>query len=67
MFPIYRRKGLSKALLLNVLHVAKDLGAEKATIFTAMPEKFPAPNKLYESVGFSLVGNIYVWKKSKAV
>lgn len=42
---------------------AKDLGADKATVFTAMPEKYPAPNKLYDSVGFKVVGNIYLWKK----
>ncbi|WP_421385257.1 GNAT family N-acetyltransferase [Bacillus salacetis] len=60
----YRGKGISKALLLNVLNAAKELGAEKATVYTAMPEKYPAPNKLYESVGFNLVGKRYVWKKT---
>jgi N-acetylglutamate synthase-like GNAT family acetyltransferase len=60
----YRGKGISKALLLHELNVAKELGAEKATVYTAMPEKYPAPNKLYESVGFNLVGKRYVWKKS---
>lgn len=59
----YRRKGISKALLLHELNIAKNLGAGKATVYTAMPEKYPAPNKLYEAVGFKLVGNIYVWKK----
>ena len=60
----YRKKGISKALLLHELNIAKGLGANKATIFTAMPEKYPAPNKLYESVGFKNVGNLYVWKKN---
>lgn len=59
----YRRKGISKALLLHELNIAKNLGADKATVYTAMSEKYPAPNKLYEAVGFKLVGNIYVWKK----
>ena len=64
-FHEYRRKGISKALLLYALKISKDLGADKATVYTAMPEKYPAPNRLYESVGFKLIGNIYVWEKIK--
>lgn len=59
----YRRQGISRALLIALLRNAKKLGAEKATVYTAMPEKYPAPNKLYESIGFELVGNLYVWRK----
>lgn len=61
----YRKMGISKALLTYALNAAKMLGAKKATVFTAMPEKYPAPNKLYEAVGFKNVGKLYVWKKSK--
>ena len=61
----YRGRGISKALLLHELNVAKELGTEKATVYTAMPEKYPAPNKLYESAGFKLAGKKYVWKKEK--
>ena len=43
----------------------KKLGAKKATVFTAMPEEYPAPNRLYDSVGFEIVGNLYIWKKLK--
>ncbi len=59
----YRKRGISKALLMQQLKAAKELGAEKVTVYTAMPEKHPAPNKLYESAGFYLVGKRYVWKK----
>ncbi|MCR8849304.1 GNAT family N-acetyltransferase [Rossellomorea sp. SC111] len=62
-FPEYRGKGFSKALLRQVLHAAKELGAKQATVYTGMPEKFPAPNRLYESAGFELVGKRYVWNK----
>ncbi|MGD7024852.1 GNAT family N-acetyltransferase [Rossellomorea vietnamensis] len=62
-FHQYRRKGISKALLVHLLNEAKELGASKATVYTAMPEKHPAPNRLYESAGFQLVGNRFVWKK----
>lgn len=62
-FHQYRKKGISKALLVHLLNEAKELGASKATVYTAMPEKYPAPNRLYESAGFRLVGNRFVWKK----
>lgn len=61
----FRNMGISKALLIYTLNAARMLGAKKATVYTAMPEKYPAPNKLYESVGFKIVGNTYVWKKRK--
>lgn len=59
----YRKRGISKAMIYYALNEAKKLGAKKVTVFTAMPEKFPAPNRLYESVGFNVVGKSYVWKK----
>ena len=62
-FHEYRGRGMSKTLLRRSLLAAKELGATKATVYTGMPEKFPAPNRLYESVGFNLVGTRYVWKK----
>ncbi|TYR74153.1 GNAT family N-acetyltransferase [Rossellomorea vietnamensis] len=62
-FHQYRKKGISKALLAHLLNTAKELGVSKATVYTAMPEKYPAPNRLYESAGFQLVGNRFVWKK----
>jgi GNAT superfamily N-acetyltransferase len=62
-FHEYRGRGISKALLRESLLAAKGLGATQATVYTGMPEKFPAPNRLYESAGFELVGKRYVWKK----
>lgn len=62
-FHEYRGRGISKALLRKSLLAAKGLGATQATVYTGMPEKFPAPNRLYESAGFKLVGKKYVWKK----
>ncbi|WP_286365493.1 hypothetical protein [Rossellomorea vietnamensis] len=55
---------MSKALLVHLLNEAKELGASKATVYTAMPEKYPAPNRLYESAEFQLVGKRFVWKKA---
>ncbi|MCC5803587.1 GNAT family N-acetyltransferase [Rossellomorea vietnamensis] len=62
-FPEYRGRGISKALLRELLLAAKEWGATQATVYTGMPDKFPAPNRLYESAGFKLVGKRYVWKK----
>jgi hypothetical protein len=35
---------------------AKELGAVLATVYTGMTEKFPAPNRLYESLGLGRWG-----------
>lgn len=61
----HRRKGISKAMMLYALKKAKNLGATVSTVLTLCPEQFPAPNKLYESVGFTLVGNRHTWEKLK--
>lgn len=60
----YRKRGISKAMMLRALKAAKDLGAEISTVLTLTPDQFPAPNRLYESVGFKLVGNRYTWKSN---
>ena len=59
----YRKKGISKAMILYALRAARDLGASVSTVFTLCPEKFPAPNRLYEAAGFKLVGKRYTWEK----
>jgi GNAT superfamily N-acetyltransferase len=61
-FREHRKRGISKALMIHALKAAKDLGAEISTVFTLAPDQFPAPNRLYESVGFKLVANRYTWK-----
>jgi N-acetylglutamate synthase-like GNAT family acetyltransferase len=62
-FKEYRKKGISKAIMIHSLKAAKDLGATVSTVFTLCPDQFPAPNRLYEAAGFKLVGNRYTWKK----
>ncbi|RIW30406.1 GNAT family N-acetyltransferase [Bacillus salacetis] len=62
-YPDFRNRGISKALLREQLMAAKELGANRATVYTGMPEKFPAPNQLYESAGFDMVGKRFVWKQ----
>lgn len=62
-FHEYRRMGISEALQIILLNNAKKLGANSATVYTAMAERYLAPNNLYEKVGFKLSGNLYVWRK----
>jgi GNAT superfamily N-acetyltransferase len=64
-FKEHRKKGISKAMMMHALKAARDLGAEVSTVLTLTPDQFPAPNKLYESAGFKLVGNRYTWKKNE--
>lgn len=59
----HRKQGLSKVMISYFLNEAKKLGAKKITVYTGMPEKYPAPNRLYESLGFKVVGKSYVWRK----
>jgi GNAT superfamily N-acetyltransferase len=62
-FREHRKKGISRAMMLHALKAAGDLGAEISTVLTLTPDQFPAPNRLYESVGFKLAGNRYTWEK----
>jgi GNAT superfamily N-acetyltransferase len=59
----HRCKGLTKVIMRYALQKARELGAEKSTVQTSDPKRHLAPNKLYESVGFELVGNINFWRK----
>jgi N-acetylglutamate synthase-like GNAT family acetyltransferase len=59
----HRCKGLTKVIMRYALQKARELGAEKATVQTSDPKVNLAANKLYESVGFKLVGNINFWRK----
>lgn len=61
--PDHKRRGLSKAIMLEGLKRAKDLGADIVTVQTSDPNRnFPA-NELYESVGFRKIGDLYFWRK----
>lgn len=62
-FDDHCKKGVSTAMMVYALKAARDLGAEVSTVLTLCPEKYPAPNRLYESAGFKLVGNRCTWKK----
>lgn len=50
--PVYRRRGLGRALLLLGLHRFRDVGADHALIASRGDEGMPLPVVLYESAGF---------------
>lgn len=62
--PNHRRRGVSRALLIEGLHRLKGLGAQRAFVSTTR-RRAPA-NLLYESVGFELVATSQTWAKPDA-
>jgi len=52
--PDYRRRGLAQALLLHGMHLARQAGANHATVACSGALDRPAPRELYYSVGFKL-------------
>jgi ribosomal protein S18 acetylase RimI-like enzyme len=48
----YRRLGLGRAVNLFALAQLRDLGATRALVASRGDDAYPAPSKLYESVGF---------------
>lgn len=61
--PDHKCKGLSKAIMLEGLKRARDLGANMVTIQTSDPKRNLAANRLYDSVGFRKVKDLYFWRK----
>ena len=61
--PEHKQKGITKALMCEGLKRVKALGAEVVTVQTSWPGRNLPANKLYESVGFKLIGNLYFWRK----
>jgi predicted N-acetyltransferase YhbS len=61
--PDHKRKGLCKAIMLEGLKRARDLGANIVTVQTSDPRRNLPANKLYESVGFRKAGDLYFWRK----
>lgn len=56
-----RRKGISKALLLDCMHSVKDLGTR--FVYVGTGGRNTTSQKLYKSVGFRECGPTYEWEK----
>lgn len=61
--PDHKRKGLGKAIMLEGLKRVRNLGANIVTVQTSDPKRNLPANKLYESVGFRKIGDLYFWRK----
>lgn len=59
--PEHRRKGVTRALLLEGLRRLRHLGAQQAVVYTFSKE--PGTQKLYESCGFTVVGRDWNYTK----
>jgi ribosomal protein S18 acetylase RimI-like enzyme len=59
--PAYRRRGLTKAVLLEGLRRLRDRGATLAIVYT--PESSEPARRLYESVGFRVVNRWNYWER----
>lgn len=53
--PEHARRGLSQAVCLAVMKQAHDLGATQAVVGPRGDDAYPAPRRLYRSLGFSTV------------
>ncbi|MGH8967994.1 MAG: GNAT family N-acetyltransferase [Actinomycetes bacterium] len=51
--PSHSRRGLSQAVCTAVMSAARDLGATQAVVGPRCDAAYPAPRRLYESLGFS--------------
>ena len=51
-----RSKGVARALLAHLLKVARDAGAERASLETGIQEEFQPAISLYASAGFTFCG-----------
>ena len=59
--PDHRRKGVTRALMLEGLRRLRDLGATQAIVCTSTDN--PGAQKLYESCGFKVVGHDWNYTK----
>ncbi|MEU4744878.1 GNAT family N-acetyltransferase [Actinosynnema sp. NPDC023658] len=54
--PDHRRLGLARAACLDALHKLRDLGAHTAIVHARGDDAYPAPGRLYRSLGFLPTG-----------
>lgn len=52
--PDHRRRGLSGAVCLAVLHAFAAAGGERAVVYARGDDAYPVPKRLYESMGFTV-------------
>lgn len=60
--PVYRGKGIGRAVMVEGLHRLKERGAQTAIVST--PHSNEAARRLYESVGFRVAASDRFWSKT---
>jgi ribosomal protein S18 acetylase RimI-like enzyme len=64
--PDHRRRGLARAVNLFALHRLREVGAERAIVLCRGDADYPAPKKLYESVGFRQHSRSVAFRRTRA-
>jgi hypothetical protein len=52
----YRRKGLSRAAGIALLHAFRDAGGERALVYARGDDDYPIPRQVYAALGFGIHG-----------
>ncbi|MBN6057733.1 GNAT family N-acetyltransferase, partial [Nonomuraea sp. RK-328] len=59
--PARRRRGLARAVCLAALRAAREAGAEHAVVSPRGDDAYPAPGRLYRSMGFVPAARTVTW------
>jgi GNAT superfamily N-acetyltransferase len=64
--PEYRRRGLSRALGLALLHAWRGAGAERAVVYARGDDDYPVPRQVYAALGFRVHGRLVRYRPTGA-
>ena len=56
--PQYRRRGLSRAVGISLLHAFRDAGAQRALVYARGDDEYPIPRQTYAALGFRTHGRV---------
>ncbi|MFI6790457.1 GNAT family N-acetyltransferase [Nonomuraea sp. NPDC050383] len=63
--PAHRRRGLARAVCLAALRAAREAGAERAVVYARGDDAYPAPGRLYRSIGFRPAARTVTWVRDR--
>jgi len=60
--PQYRRRGLSRALGISLLHAFRDAGARRALVYARGDDDYPVARQVYGALGFRTHGRVVQYR-----
>lgn len=63
--PAFRRQGLARAVVLQAMHAARDLGAKRAIVYPRGDELYPFTKPLYLGLGFKPYARTVAYMKRR--